>query len=92
MKTIQAVQVQAENLWKMYVSCNQFSMKEDLLRQQKVKKGKTRVLLEIWILFRHSRNWFVLKVTKPLCNLMMMMHKLSVPYRPFKKQNLTSFG
>lgn len=80
MKAIQAVQVQAENVWKMCVSCNQFSMKEDLLRQQK-QNGKIRVLMEIGILFRHSRNWFVLKVTKLLCNLMMMMHKLSVPYR-----------
>lgn len=35
-----------ENLWKMCVSCNQLSTKEDLLRQQK-QNGKTWVLLEI---------------------------------------------
>jgi len=76
---------------KMSVSCNQSSVKEDLLRQY-MQNGKIWLLLETGILFWNSRNRFALKERKLLCNLMMMMHKLSVPYRPFKKQNLPSFG
>jgi len=66
-------------------------MKEDLTRQH-MQNRRTWVLLEIEILFQHSRNWCALKEIKLLCNLMMMTHKLSVPYRPFKKQNLTSLA